>query len=337
KNTDWEGYMDIISIRTDLALESRDFLAETGDTQIEGLVSEEYSSGNIKVTSISIQTEEAGARMEKPRGTYVTLELPPIEDCEPAERAECSRIICSEIRKMVSIDAGTKTLVVGLGNHDITSDALGPKTASGIIVTRHSFIILGREDCSDISDVSVITPGVMGTTGIETVDMIQGIVEKTKPDLVIAIDALASRNVSRITTTIQMCDTGISPGAGVGNNRKGINEDTLGVKVLAIGVPTVINTSSIIYDIVAEYSKRKDVKNNIMLGPVGDAMRNFSQELNRNPESSRRLISMLPENMIVTPGNIDEIISGFASVLSGGINLALHPGLSLEDISNYIN
>lgn len=329
--------MNSISVRTDLALERRDFLAETGEGQIEGMVTDEYSSGNIKVTSIKIETESAGEKMEKPPGTYVTLELPPIEDCEPEERAECARIICSEIRKMYSIDENTKTLVVGLGNHDITSDALGPKTASGIIVTRHRFIILGREDYKDISDVSVITPGVMGTTGIETVDMIQGIVEKTKPDLVIAVDALASRNVSRITTTIQMCDTGISPGAGVGNNRKGINEDTLGVKVLAIGVPTVINTSSIIFDIVSEYSRRRDIKNNIMLGPVGDAMRNFSQELNRNPESSQRLISMLPENMIVTPGNIDEIITGFATVLSSGINLALHPGLSLEEISNYIN
>ncbi|MBR6700919.1 MAG: GPR endopeptidase [Firmicutes bacterium] len=329
--------MKDISVRTDLALERRDFLVETGETEISGVVSEEYSKGNIKVTAIRIENEEAASKMEKPAGTYITVELPPIDDCEPEDRADCAKIICDEIRKMYDINENTKTLVVGLGNHDITSDALGPKTASGIIVTRHRFIILGRDGYKDISDVSVITPGVMGTTGIETVDMIQGIVEKTNPDLVIAVDALASRNVSRVTTTIQMCDTGISPGAGVGNHRKGINEETLGVKVIAVGVPTVINTSSIIYDIVSEYSKRRDIRNSIMLGPVGDAMRNFSRELNRDPQSSQRLISMLPENMIVTPGNIDEIITGFSGILSDGLNLALHPGLSLEDINNYIN
>ncbi len=324
-----------ISVRTDLALEKRDFLTEIGETEIDGVSAGEYHRGNIKVTSIKVETDEAESRMEKPKGNYITIELPDIVDCESSDKTECAKIICDEIRKMHKIDENTKTLVVGLGNHDITPDALGPKTASGIIVTRHRLIILGRDEDDEISDVSVITPGVMGTTGIETVDMVQGIMEKIKPDLVIAIDALASRNVNRVNTTIQMCDTGISPGAGVGNYRKGINEETLGTKVIALGVPTVINTSSIIYDIVSEYSRRSEVKNSAGLGKVGEAMRSFSEELNKNPEISQRLISMLPDNMIVTPGNIDEVIAGFSEIISNGINLALHPGLTLEEINNY--
>lgn len=328
--------MNNINVRSDLALEIRDFLVEVGEEAPQGIISKEYSYGRIKVTDISIKTEDAGIRMEKLPGTYITIELMPIDECDIEEKNKCSKIICNELRRLYPINKNTKVLVVGLGNHDITSDALGPKTASGIIVTRHRFIILGREEDEKLSEVSVITPGVMGTTGIETVDMIKGIVEKTKPDLVIAIDALAARNVSRITTTIQLCDTGISPGAGVGNKRKGIDEESLGVKVIAIGVPTVINTSSIIYDIVSEYSKgRKENKQNI-IEPLLDAMKSFSEELNRNPEQSQRLISMLPENMIVTPGNIDEIITGFAGVLSDGINMALHPGITPDEINNLI-
>lgn len=303
-----------MKVRTDLAIESKELYHENSEEEISGVAVEKYEINDISVTSIQVLNETGSAFMDKPIGSYITIETPEIEHSDGDMKYRCSQVVADEIKKLVKINKDSKILIVGLGNHNITPDALGPKTASKILVTRHLFLLYGRGD-DKLADVSVIIPGVMGNTGIESLDMIKGVVKQIQPDLVIAIDALAARNINRVTTTIQMSDAGVSPGAGVGNCRRGINKETLGVAVVAIGVPTVISSSSIIHDVLSVHGKEIDV----------------------NSFATERFVRMLPDDMIVTPGNIDAVISEFAKVISTGINLAVHDGLTQEELASYLN
>ncbi len=283
-----------MGIRTDLALERQELNPDSCD-QVE---KEELSMNATAITRIRITGEKGAQQVGKPIGTYVTIEVPPFSHQSAADDTRRSAISV-ELNRLLPKE-GT-VLIAGLGNNDITPDALGPKVAEGILATRH---IDGRLSHSlglgELRPVCVISPGVLGKTGMESAEMIKGVVDKIHPCAVIVIDALASRRLSRLGRTVQLCDTGISPGSGVGNTRKEISPATLGVPVVAIGVPTVVDATTLAHD---------------LLGEEGD----FGQDMTGNGES-----------MMVTPREIDTVISHAADLIALSINCALHPHLSPE-------
>lgn len=280
-----------MQIRTDLATEAHDIVKRENKGKIDGITSATKILGNIKLTRIDILTATAAKRIGKNCGAYVTIEAPNIhyslDDYETV-----TKLISKELTAMTDINERKSVLVVGLGNRAITPDALGCCCVDNILVTREMESFFENE----INSVSAIAPGVLGTTGIETIDIIKGITEKISPSLVIAIDALAAADVSRIANTVQIADTGIQPGAGVGNNRKGLNKETLGVKVIAIGVPTVIDAQTI-----SKIPLPEDIS-----------------------------------PLTVTTKDIDIVIAKMSGAVADGINKSLHPNLTQREISELI-
>lgn len=284
-----------MGIRTDLAVEAHEIKSREAAKKIGGVTAQTEMKHGIKLTRVRITDAKAAELLKKACGTYVTIEVPELRyGMENYEKT--ADIIADEITAMADITENDVTLVVGLGNRNITPDALGCAVMSDIFITNHLDDGIKNALGENISSVCAIAPGVLGTTGIETVEIIKGITKKIKPRLVIAVDALAAADIRRVNTTIQIADTGIQPGAGVGNNRKGLNEETLGVKVIAIGVPTVID---------AETVCGADI-----------------------PEEA------LP--LIVTTKDIDAVIERMAKALACGINKALQPNLSYKDIESYM-
>lgn len=245
------------SVRTDLALEEKERF-ESNDVEVQGVVlEEEYDEEReIKITKVLIETENGAKAMGKPVGTYITLEAPnlivPDEDYHREISEELAKIVRDLIKEKKK---EYNVLVIGLGNREVTPDALGPHVADNLIVTRHIIKEYGKYAMGEknVNMVSAIVPGVMGQTGMETVEIVNGIVKETKPDFLIAIDALAARSTKRLNRTIQIADTGIHPGSGVGNHRGGITEETLGIPVIAIGVPTVVDAATIVNDTMENF------------------------------------------------------------------------------------
>jgi len=307
-------------IRTDLAIEAHEMCSKEKAEQnhLEGIDVSEQKEGEVYVTKITVKDEKGSSILGKPKGTYITLEIPNLKYSDEAYKSACKQIAI-EIGNLARVDNNTKTLVVGLGNKYITPDALGPKTVSYLVVTNH--IKQGNDFLGDsFSRVCAVVPGVLGTTGIETSDIIKGVADKIKPDLIIAVDALASRSMDRISNTVQIADTGISPGSGVENKREGVNEETLGVKVIAIGVPTVVDAATVASDSIdAAFCGQKGNFENI---------------------SREKIYSALAKNvgnMMVTPKDIDSVIEKASKTVANGINLALHKNISLEEIESYIS
>lgn len=312
-----------MSIRTDLALEAREIYTECSEErgeEINGVDVDTTEQDGILKTKIKITNENGEKALGKPMGTYVTIEAPNIKyDTEVYERV--CRMLAEEIRSMADISSKTKTLVAGLGNRRITPDALGPEVVSRLMITNHMKEHMKEFFSDDITSVCAIAPGVLGTTGLETAQIVKGVVQQAAPDLVIAIDALASRSLDRISTTIQLADTGISPGAGVRNKRDGLNEETLGVKVIAIGVPTVVDAATIANDCIDTA-----LKNQQQVAPdEQDKNRLIKEEISKN-------IGVL----MVTPKDIDSVIEKTAKTIANGINLALHKNLTFEEIESYV-
>lgn len=276
------------SIRTDLALEAHELTRAKKTEDIKGIVANETKRDNITITQVEILDEMGAKTIGKQMGTYVTIEAPNIKYDNTEFENVCS-IICDELKKMADISKNTLTLVVGLGNRQITPDALGCEVVNNLLITHHMKNVFDN----DMGSVCAIAPGVLGTTGIETVEIIKGICEKVKPNLVIAVDALAAADIKRMSTTIQLADTGIAPGSGVGNDRKGINYDTLGTKVIAVGVPTVIDAANI-----------SDIEIPTEIAPL-----------------------------MVTSKDIDAVIKRMSKAVAYGINLALQQNMSLQDIN----
>ena len=293
--------------RTDLALERKEILEEEGGRieDIEGIIYEknEYKE-DISVTSIEITNEDAAMKMMKPIGKYITIEVEGILEEQDDIKKNAAELLSKELSKMIQKKYDTKVLVAGLGNKMVTPDSLGPETVSKVYITRHLFTMTGADGDDSVSCVSCIIPGVMATTGIETAETIRKAVEITNPDLVIIIDSLAARNIERVSTTIQLTNTGISPGSGMGNNRVGINQKSIGTEVIAIGVPTVIDVKTVIRD---------SLKENMSEAKVID-----------------EYIDKYEEQMIVTSTDIDAIVKDFSEVIAKGINITLHPGIYLH-------
>ncbi len=282
------------SIRTDLAMEAHE-LSRKQNADIQGVEVITEREEGIKLTRVKILEKRAAQLLGKAEGTYVTIEAPQIRySLDGYERVV--DIIAKELKEMAHTEKRRLTLVAGLGNRDITPDALGCEVISKLLVTKHLKEHMQHIFDKDMGNVCAVAPGVLGTTGIETAQMIKGISDMIQPDLVIAVDALAAADIHRMNTTIQLADTGIQPGAGVGNNRRGLNEETLGVKVIAVGVPTVIDAAAI--------SKVKI------------------------PEESAPLM--------ITTKDIDSVIERMSKTVANGINKALQPKMSLEEIESLV-
>jgi spore protease len=292
-------------IRTDLALEVRESFPED-DVEIRGVIlTEEYDEENkIRISTVVIKDEKGAKAMGKPIGTYITIEAPELENSSEDYNKPVSEAIAEQLRKIAGEYNYDDVLVVGLGNRDVTPDALGPQVVDNLFVTRHLIREFGKEfkERNNLGSVSAISPGVMAQTGMETLEIIKGVIQETKPKLLIVIDALASRSINRLNTTVQLTDTGISPGSGVGNNRKALNMENLGTKVVALGVPTVVDAATIVADTLTEYMQRN--------GFGEEDIFNFISEVN----------GQQMYNMFVTPKNIDESVKRISYTISEALN-----------------
>ena len=291
------------SIRTDLAMEARELHPE-----LRGITEETEREEGIAITRIAVTTDDAAARLGKEKGNYVTLDAPELTARPLDLFARVSHVLCRELTRMIeALGPCGSVLVVGLGNRAITPDSLGPRAVEAVYVTRHVKQYMPEALPAPVRAVSAVAPGVLGVTGVETMEIVWGVVEHCKPELVIAIDSLASRRAARISTTVQITDTGISPGAGVGNNRAGINKESLGVPVIAIGVPLVVFASTISQDTI---------------GLIADetGLHNDEEHLK---ELAAKVIAEHMGEMIVTPKEIDSIVGDMTRILADGINMAL--------------
>ncbi|MBE7063542.1 MAG: GPR endopeptidase [Ruminococcaceae bacterium] len=319
-----------MSIRTDLAIESAELYWETAETQdIPGVSCEEDGDEEIRITRVEVLNEEGEKIIGKKPGRYVTIEMPSLLESESSVQQKASRFLSQELSGMM--ESTKLTLVAGLGNSEITPDSLGPKVIPRLVVTRHLFSHL-PQTVEHLAPVCALAPGVLGITGIETGEIIKGVAERVKPDLVIVVDALASRKTERVSTTIQIADTGISPGSGVGNKRKTINAETVGVPVIAIGVPMVVDAATIANDTIDLVI---DTLSRNSQGEFFDMLQNIDRE--KKHALIRESLPKEMSDMMVTPKDIDALSERIAHVVANGINLALHKGISEEEIASFVS
>ena len=318
------------SIRTDLALEQKERF-ENDHVEIQGVVlEEEYDEEKeMKVTTVRIETEKGARIMKKPVGTYVTIEAPNLSVSDEDYHLEIAKELSGHLKKFLKDILGKKieeysVLVVGLGNRKVTPDALGPYVADNLNITRHIVKEYGKYalEQETVQLISAIVPGVMGQTGMETVEIIRGVVKETKPDVIIAIDALAARSSKRLNRTIQIADTGINPGSGVGNHRNAITESTVGVPVIAIGVPTVVDAATIVNDTMENLLLALETSET--LKGVGVVMQGYSAT--EKYELVKELISPNLNGLFVTPKDIDETVKRISYTISEALNLLFSKG-----------
>ena len=312
----------MISIRTDLALEATE-ICEEQSTALDGVVVDTKELEDCTITTVEIINEIGSKIMNKEIGKYITLESDLMKFDDDDSREKVINYLKDELIEIFGTDQSKKTLIIGLGNWNITSDALGPRAVSKTLVTRHIFKNYNKDYDDDFSEVAALSPGVIGITGIETVEIVKSIVDKIKPDRVVAIDALASRKMDRVNSTIQISTGGIAPGGGVGNKRKALDKSYLGVDVIAIGVPTVVDAATLTIDVL-------DLAIDNLI-EVSQENSEFYKMLTKLKEEEKyQLIkdSLDPydKNLIVTPKDIDETIENLAIIISEGLNRSLHPG-----------
>ena len=277
----------------------------------------ESLTGGVERTTVVIDSEEQARALGRPMGRYVTLGCPQRMSVELGTRRALSEALGETISAMLPPGARTM-LVTGLGNRSVTPDALGPRTVDRVLVTRHMAGCLPEDVEERMASVCAASPGVLGVTGVETAEVLSGMVRHVKPDAVIAVDALAARDSRRICSTIQVADTGITPGSGVGNHRKALTRDTLGIPVIAVGVPMVVYASTIVRDAVG------------MLSEADGASGEDEEKLMTCVE---RVVSEQLGELIVTPREVDALVERMAGIVAEGINLALHPRLEEQEIA----
>lgn len=287
---------------TDLAMEAKELWQESAGktTKLPGVRAREWSAKGITMTKVEILDHNGVRALRKPEGTYITLEWKRGLLRDPVGFSQTAAALGRELSRMVPKTG--PILVAGLGNGSVTPDAVGPRTMEHLVVTRHL-----AAGFPQFRPVSAIAPGVLGTTGLESVEVVRGIVERSKPCCVIVVDALASRSPSRVCATVQITDTGITPGSGIGNYRRAFDQETLGVPVVAVGVPTVVEAQTLLQDVLEENGRKSD-----------------------------KIETNYDKNMIVTPRDIDAGVNRLARLLGYGISLGLHRGLSVSDISCFV-
>jgi len=295
----------MINVRTDLALEARELYKQENKKDAEGVIVEELEDEGTKITKVTVLTDESAEKMGKPKGTYITLDIPEFTVYDGSLMDDVSKALGKTLKKLINIQDNQLALVVGLGNRKVTPDALGPKVVEGIMVTRHLKSVMPEVIDDSVFQVAAIAPGVLGITGVETGEIIKGLVEKIKPDVVVCIDALASRKIERVNRTIKINDTGISPGAGVGNHRMKLNEETLGVKVIAIGVPTVVDAATIANDTIDLL-----LDDLINQSETGKEFYNMLKKVDKQEKSMliREILNPYVGELVVTPKEIDLMI-----------------------------
>lgn len=355
--------------RTDLAVEAKEWFIEKNPDkkqEVDGIIINEFEEHDVKLTRVEI--DESGAeRVGKSPGEYITIESQRLRNLERDFLKQVSTILGQELNRLLerhAIPKDASCLIVGLGNGYVTPDALGPRTVSKTYVTAHIFNLHPESVQKGTRSVYAFTPGVMGMTGIETSDTILGLAEKIKPDFVIVIDALAARGVERVNATIQLSDTGIHPGSGVGNNRKEVSEATLNVPVFSVGIPTVVDAVTITSDTI-DYLLRhigKEIENkdkpSRALAPAGLAFgkrktlteEDLPDEETRkqflgvvgelNEEEKRKLITEvlhpIGHNLMVTPKEVDDVIEELSLCIANGINQGLHKAITAENAHDYL-
>lgn len=300
-------------VHTDLALELRESVKKS----VDGLVfyTEEPQEG-VKITRVHIQSAEAAQIMGKAQGQYVTLEAPGLYARDPLLEETVSHLMARELCRILPQPAdNAPVLVVGLGNDQVTPDALGPKTVGRLMVTRHLLELIPQAVDERVRSVCTIAPGVLGETGIETVEVVRGVIDRVHPSAVVAVDALASRDSRRIASTIQISDAGLQPGSGVGNRRLALNQEVLGCPVIAVGVPTVVCAATIVRDALQQLSGSDEM--------ADEAMEKLGREA-------------LPE-LVVTPKEVDTLVEDAARRLAMGLNLWLHDGLTVQEVESFLH
>lgn len=313
----------------DLAVEAHDIIrGETGQ-EIKGVLQKVDEYEHARVTTITIKEPMAEQIMGKPMGTYITIDAPEIKNNGKLVAKEISQNFAEKLGSMLNLQENDSVLIVGLGNWHATPDALGPTVIDKVLVTRHLHEYAPEELKGGLRPVSAIAPGVLGITGIETAEIIKGVVEKSQPNLIIVIDSLAAASVERIASTIQMSDTGIRPGSGLGNKRAGINQESMGIRVIAIGVPTVVHAGIIASEAL-----------NSFINEIEDSSTVKSLTKDLNPIVMDQIMNKVMEpysgNLVVTPKEIDDLIKNTAVIIADGINQALHPAVSPEDFAMYL-
>lgn len=314
---------DKINFRTDLALERRDLYRKANnlDKEIDGIKTEEEENGpRIRTSRVKVLDKNGAEAIGKPVGSYITIDIQKLKVATEEDIQESAEVLAKELRVLLGEHANPKDeiLVVGLGNQYVTPDALGPKVINEIDVTRHILTYMPQVLSSETRPVSAISPGVLGTTGIETLEILKGIVDNIHPKMLIVIDALASRSIERISSTIQLADTGITPGAGVGNTRKELSQSTLGIPVIALGIPTVVELATLISDGIDIFIDRLQEKSE-----SNEYLNKLQQE--DKYEEVKEALKVGEYNMIVTPKEIDDLIENMKDIVARGINMATQP------------
>lgn len=310
--------------RTDLALEENERI-QTESARLKGVrAEEEYLEGeDIRITTVYIDTENAAKKMGKPKGVYVTLESSAMSMPEEGESRSVSEQLAKVLKKLLP-ERGEELsiLVAGLGNRMVTPDALGPQAVEQLCITRHMLKEFGQYayDNEKTPQVSSIVPGVMGQTGMESLEIIKGVAEQIHPDVLIVIDALAARSAKRLGRTIQVTDTGINPGSGVGNHRNKITKETMGMPVIAIGIPTVVEAVTIVNDSMSGFLAA--LESSESMKKLTDSWRQLKES--EQKELIRELLSPQLNNMFVTPKDIDASIKQMSFTIAEGLNIAFY-------------
>lgn len=306
-------------IRTDLALETKEKY-EADHVEIKGVRLEKEDKGDdIQITTMVIETENGAKTMGRPKGSYITLEAASLDDEDEDYHGRVSRHLAAIIRHLAPKGEGLSALVVGLGNREVTSDSLGPKVADHLFITRHMMKEFGPDIFGKSQkQVSAIVPGVMAQTGMESSEIIQGILQETRPDFVIAVDALAARSTRRLNRTIQITDTGISPGSGVGNHRNPLTQKALGIPVIGIGVPTVVDAVTIVNDSMS--SLLEALAEHTPYTSIGRSYRSLDEV--EQYELVRELLMPHLNTLYVTPKDIDASVNRLSATIAAAINMA---------------
>ena len=288
--------------RTDLAVERREIFKRANkiNSEIDGIKIETKNLNDIKVTNVKIENEKGSEALKRKIGNYITIDLDTINKLSLEKEKEVIQVFSNELKMIIDqhIDKSDEILIVGLGNLNATPDSFGAKVVENIEITRHIKMFLPNAIDKTVRSVSAIVPGVLGTTGIETIEIVKGITNNIKPKLIIAIDSLCSKNIDRIGKSIQISDTGIVPGGGVGNRQEELSEETLGIPVVGVGIPTVLDAATIVID----------------------TLNNCDIQINEDELVNKMKLNKF--NFIVTPKEIDSLIEKITTIVSEGINMS---------------
>jgi spore protease len=327
---------NVINVYSDLALEAHALAVNRTGGEVQGVSVREETKENAKITRIEVMNEEGARAIGKPIGTYITIESEGIRGQNRVIHDQLSEIFSTELASLINFeqlrprpDLEPTIFVVGLGNWNATADSLGSQVLNSLMVTRHLYQEAPPELRKGMRPVCALAPGVLGLTGVQTAEIIRGVVQMVQPDLILAIDALSARYTHRLANTIQISNTGIAPGSGLGKNRLAINQETMNMPVIAIGVPTVVHAITIVNDAIEELL-------------TGDMFSKVEKERFRHLEENEKkrmignILGPFMGSLVVSPKGVDELIKDVSRIIAGGVNVALHPDITPDNLSLYL-